>query len=255
MIVLDYMQDLARGAKEEQVRNRVGDIATDLRAISQLLDCCMVAVCSVSRTYYGEKKQQQLRESPDPRVYLAAAKESGDVDYAAAVVVFIDLGIAPEKGMPRPGRLAVAKARHGDPAYCGARFHGASGRWVADASALQDLAAEKQQQGAGVLRVEELVGPIVATITRAGRPLSKNDLEKELKGNAERLRAAIDYAADERLIVAVDIDPRTGRSWKGGGIRWGLPVVAAAALPEVPRDPSLVGFLGNISRDDASSTT
>jgi hypothetical protein len=207
-VAVDYLQDMVRGSGESELRSRVGDYASALRAMSQGLDCPMIVVCSVSRSYYGAQKQATMRESDDPRVYLAAAKESGDVDYAAATVLFLDVDVAAEGSKSRPARIAVAKARHGDPAFVGARFTGYSGAWSGDAAALGELA--KGGRG-GERRAENVQARVLEMIRRLGRPMSKRAILVEVGGNAQDVRAAVDALVDARQVVALWNDPETGR--------------------------------------------
>ena len=144
VVVIDYLQDLARGA-EQQLRARVGDLATDARAMAQRLDAAVFAVSSVSRTFYGPKKAAEMRQAEDPTVYLAAAKESGDVDYAAARVLFLD--VEADRNQPeRDARIAVAKSRDGRAGFAGARFAGESGRWLASPGSLEVLSGPGQAE-------------------------------------------------------------------------------------------------------------
>jgi hypothetical protein len=133
---IDYIQDLARG-DEKGLRARVGNTAVALRVMSQRCDCSMIGLSSVSREFYGKNKAR-WRQSNDPTIYLAAAKESGDVDFAAGFVCFLDVE---EKGSPRLGRLAVAKARRGRTGFAGVEFYAASGRFKPSERALVALAA------------------------------------------------------------------------------------------------------------------
>jgi hypothetical protein len=145
LVVVDYLQELARGS-EHDLKARVGDIASHLRAMSQRLDGPMIGISSVSRLYYNPKKAAELREADDPTVYLGAAKESGDIEFAAAVVIFLDVDA--DDGMPsRPARIAVAKSRPGRTGFAGARFWGASGRWTADTEAVTALSAPGRAEG------------------------------------------------------------------------------------------------------------
>ena len=137
LVIVDYLQDLARGA-DKDVRTRIGDIATQLRAIAQRHDCAMLAVSSVARSVLRPKRAAEMRQADDPAVYLAAAKESGDVDYASAVVAFLD--VEDDRDQPeRDARIAVAKSRHGRVGFAGARFAGASGRWLASPGSAEVL--------------------------------------------------------------------------------------------------------------------
>jgi KaiC/GvpD/RAD55 family RecA-like ATPase len=143
MVVIDYLQDLARGTDERGVRAKIGGLATVCRAMSQHRDCVMLVISSVSRTYYGIKRAEELRKAEDATAYLAAAKESGDVDYAAAAVVFLDV-VPPEPGAGfRCARLAVAKSRHGETGFVGARFVGATGAWSEAADEVVEAAGKR----------------------------------------------------------------------------------------------------------------
>ncbi|MBX3159612.1 MAG: bifunctional DNA primase/polymerase [Deltaproteobacteria bacterium] len=140
VVFVDYLQDLARGVDAAGVRAKVGDLAQRLRAMAQALDAAFVVVSSVSRAYYGTARQEALRNSDDASVYLAAAKESGDVDYAAAVVLFLDVMVREGEADFRAARIAVAKSRHGRTGFVGARFYGATGRWEEHGLALAAMA-------------------------------------------------------------------------------------------------------------------
>jgi KaiC/GvpD/RAD55 family RecA-like ATPase len=148
VVFVDYLQDLARGADASNVRGKIGDIASRLRAMAQARDCAIVAVSSVSRAYYGATKAQSMREAEDATVYLAAAKESGDVDYAAAVVIFLDVLPRDEGTDHRMVRIAIAKSRHGTTGIVGARFFGATGRWepAPDALAVMSIDARTDRR-------------------------------------------------------------------------------------------------------------
>jgi hypothetical protein len=212
LVVVDYMQDLARGGDERGLRQRVGDIATTLRVMSQKLDLPLIAISSVSRGYYGASKQESLRESTDPRVYLAAMKESGDVDYAAATAIFLDVGNAAEGQDARPARIALAKCRHGEVGFVGARFRGATGRWSADAAALGELAGKERMQVADERALEDaraLVEPIHAGVRRDGQmgPPTCNEViavvGASLGFGKTRTQVALNRALADGLVVAV----------------------------------------------------
>jgi len=145
LIVVDYLQDLARGA-ERDVRGRVGDHAGSLRAMSQRLDCPLIGVSSVSRTFYSAKRAADFRAFDDATVYLAAAKESGDVDYAAARVLFLDAEDDRDKP-ERDVRIAVAKSRDARTGFAGARMVGESGRWLPAPEVVETMAVKDKADG------------------------------------------------------------------------------------------------------------
>jgi archaellum biogenesis ATPase FlaH len=137
VIVVDYMQQLIRGGDGENLRGRVGDVASSLRTVSQGLSCPVVSVLSVSRQYYGLARDT-TKNIDDATTFLAAAKESGDVDYDCAVVLFLDVDHSESSG-PSAARIAVAKCRHGETGFVGARFDGITGRWTESAEALEAI--------------------------------------------------------------------------------------------------------------------
>lgn len=102
------------------------------REFSQRNDCAVIAVSSVARAWYSPEKAQDLREMNDATVYLGAAKESGDFEFAMSWVIFVDVVSEAEPGRDfRLGRLGVAKCRAGEGLgkFAGAKFYGATGRW------------------------------------------------------------------------------------------------------------------------------
>ena len=162
LVIVDFLQDLARGS-EREMRGRVGDLATDLRAMSQRLDCPMVAISSVARSYYNERRAEDMRKLDDPTVYLAAAKESGDVDYASAAVMFLD--VEKDEGSPtRAARIAVAKSRHGRTGFAGARFVGSNGRWLPEAGAVAAMSASGRTERVTSSKNDEADAAVVRTV-------------------------------------------------------------------------------------------
>ena len=202
-IVVDYMQDLARGDNAEGERHRVGQVARKLRIIAQSLDCPVWAVCSVGREFYNQATIEKLRKSDDARVYMRAAKESGDVDFAAATVLFLDVGIEPEGGGMRPARIAVAKCRHGRTGFAGARFDGATGRWIGDASALLELSAPATEARAisAKANVDE---DVIIAFVRSGQRMTQRELRDAVPGlSKQRTEDAIKSAVARGRLVRV----------------------------------------------------
>lgn len=127
-ILLDYVQQLARG---EDARAKVGDLTLKLRKMSQLLDTVVIAVFSTSREFYAGGKIEKLRTKNDPTGFLVAAKESGDIEYDCANLIYLDVDQL-VTGQPKPARAVVARARTGEPGFAGYRAHLDVGRWVPD---------------------------------------------------------------------------------------------------------------------------
>jgi hypothetical protein len=161
-------------------------------------------VCSGSRAYYGKSKADALRKSVDASDYLAAMKESGDVDYAAAVVLFLDVS-EPENGS-RIARIAVAKSRHGETGFAGARFYGATGRWESDTMAaiamMPDARDERRREIAekeSDARVLEMVREHGPCVWRDIRPLCGTGAEADRAKSRLILSGALEEFQDSGL--------------------------------------------------------
>lgn len=144
LIALDYVQQLTRGT-EDNMRNRVGDLTLKLRKLSQLLDTPVIAVFTTSREFYAPSNIEKLRIANDPIGYLRAAKESGDIEYDCANLIYLDVdqGVV---GQPKPARAVVARARMGQAGFAGYRAHLDIGRWVPDALATSELVSGGARQ-------------------------------------------------------------------------------------------------------------
>lgn len=202
---VDYLQELARGDDIKQIRNSVTRVAVMFRMLSQRLDASIIAVSSVSRQAYGAAAMA-TRALDDPTAYLPLAKESGDVDYAAATIVFLDVADhdpkAPSPDGWRPGRIAVAKSRHGETGFAGVRFHGATGQWEAFSQGVEALSADARAAHDQNRKGSELEERIIATVrelscyppaqTGASALLSRSDLVAKVGGKVTQTRAALD---------------------------------------------------------------
>lgn len=200
LLIVDYLQDLARGIDERSVRGKVGDLATVFRSISQTLDCPVLLISSVSRSYYGKSKADALRASDDATGYLAAAKESGDVDYAAAVVLFLDVEPASES-KHRLARIAVAKSRLGRSGFAGARFFGATGRWEPDVTATVALAPEGRQQSKDTKLENEIRTKIMSVLREHPEGLSRKDLKDHLPHSTNKVANIIAVMRDKEHLI------------------------------------------------------
>jgi KaiC/GvpD/RAD55 family RecA-like ATPase len=200
LIMVDYMQEMARADDKEGRYAANTAVAVAFRMISQRLDCAVVTVSSVNRNGYGAQAQAH-RQADDPTVYLAFAKESGDIDYAAATICFVDVADEHDGFGWKPGRIAVAKSRHGEVGFAGVRFHGATGRWEAFNDGVAALSGNAQIEQKAAKRMEEDEQRIVAKVRelRAYGPehlLDKSSLVTAVGINTQRGGQAI-----ERLVV------------------------------------------------------
>lgn len=223
MVVIDYLQDLARGVDERGVRSKIGGLATICRAMSQQLDCVMLVISSVSRSYYGMKRASELRQAEDATAYLAAAKESGDVDYAAAAVVFLDVVGAEQGAGFRCARLAVAKSRHGETGFVGARFAGATGAWIEAPDEVVEAAGKRAAaKAAGEGDQDDMV--MLAAVVQAagdGRYLTRNKWREKADRPStlgeSRAESAIDRLVAAGRLMKLEMHPRTGHGVNNGG--------------------------------------
>jgi replicative DNA helicase len=83
LIIVDYLQRMARAIKEttgtKELREAVTALTERLRSVASELDCCVLAVASMNRASgYGKNSENNV---------LAAAKESGDIEYTADVMM------------------------------------------------------------------------------------------------------------------------------------------------------------------------
>lgn len=113
LVIVDYLQLMAKASSELRgmatVRERVETLGTMLRELSARLRSPVLALASQNRAEggYGDGKKGSAS--------LASLKESGDIEYAADVVIFLTPN--PERGAIYPARavdLTVAKNRNGD---------------------------------------------------------------------------------------------------------------------------------------------
>lgn len=213
VVIVDYLQDLARGGDADGTKRMVGDLSMHLRAMAQALDCVVLVVSSVSRSWYGQAKADSMRNSGNAEIYLTAVKESGDVDYAAATVMFLD--VAPPGDLAgRPARIAVAKARRGETGFAGARFHGASGAWADDPGALSAMTPEAVQSAKHEAKACDIEAKVIDVLQRLG-PKRKTALIDLIDGKDAPIRAAINgmlLAQPARLVELAGVLHLPGRA-------------------------------------------
>lgn len=164
-IVIDYVQLLARGG-EDGMRARVGELTLKIRKLAQILDTFIIAVFSTSREYYGGDRMEKLRILNDPTAYLKAAKESGDIEFDCATILFLDVDQLAQ-GLPKPSRAVVARCRVGEVGFAGYRAHLDTGLWLPDPLAASEFVnggARKQEQKTAVMHTDEQL--VLQTVAR-----------------------------------------------------------------------------------------
>lgn len=199
-ITVDYVQMLASGGDDR--KNDVGSLTMGLRILAQQLDTVLLAVFASRRDFYGGGKLELLREADDPTLFLAAAKECGDIEFHCATLVFLDVDkLAP---LPKPARIAVARARIGDPGFAGARAQLDIGRWYGDPAAAVEMtgSARKEKQNLGALEADmlKLLDIIARMPNRAWRDL------RSVFGGAQRADMARAELMKSGRIEEVDFE-------------------------------------------------
>lgn len=202
IIVLDYLQDFARGGSADETRHRVDGMAGMLRQLAQELETHVAVVSSVSRGFYDLSKKT---DRDDPVVWLSAAKESGGVDYAAALVTGVEVGPRVDGQTWKWARLALAKVRRGETGYVGMRFYGASGRWVEDPAALAHMALEQRGEQHAIATARSDDDKVLERVCALPEPLAKRALRAVCGIGAGRADASISRLLASGVLTAMDV--------------------------------------------------
>ena len=143
VIAIDYIQLMARGSGTD-TRFKVGELTMFARQLAQDLDTLVIGVFTTMRTSYSNKKgEEQMRAANDPTAYLGAAKESGDIEFDCATLMYLDVDKLCE-GATKPARIAVARVRYGNIGFVGVRARLDIGSFKDDPSALAEFASEER---------------------------------------------------------------------------------------------------------------
>lgn len=178
IVAIDYLQLLARGAAD-QMRHKVGELSAAGRRLSQQFDTLVLAVLTTSRDAYGGKNAEAMRTANDPTVYLRAAKESGDIEFDCATLMYLDVDKLHD-GPDKPARLAVARCRYGNVGFCGLRAQLAYGKFYEDETALKAFDAETRKERAAAESLEASCQRLLDTVDKlAGCAIA--DLQKHAK--------------------------------------------------------------------------
>jgi replicative DNA helicase len=172
-VVIDYLQNFGRGAVDEDRRHVISAASDAITSWTRATGGTALVVSSVSRAMY----QSDDKLSPDD--FLAAAKESGDLEYDSSTVLFLAVPKPPLGGVSE-GRLVISKARFGGVGTVGMRFDGPSGRFseLAEAdlsdderealTAIQAGAKTQDDIAQAVGCRKEAVGPILDHLAQVG---------------------------------------------------------------------------------------
>ncbi len=124
-VVLDYLQGLARNPDEDR-RLAVGAVSDGITTWSRTTGGVVLAVSSIARASYFNTDTKGAAD------FVNAAKESGDIEFDASSVLFLDVA-APPLGGKSEGRLHVSKSRFGTVGTVGVIFDGPTGTFEEDA--------------------------------------------------------------------------------------------------------------------------
>lgn len=104
LIVVDYLT-LVRG-DGDKTTDRVGDVAQRLKVLAKELDCIVIALSQMSR---------ECEKRPDKRGQLSDLRDSGEIEQAADVVIFLYREELYQPDTPNKGviEMIVRKNRHG----------------------------------------------------------------------------------------------------------------------------------------------
>lgn len=226
IIIIDYLQVLAV-EDEDQRRLSVTKVATKLRRLARALDAAVLAISSVSRAYYGAAKKKAAADAEEnPRDWLAAAKESGDVEYASAVFIYLDRDPDVDALGESSARLIVAKSRRGLTGFVGVRFHGPSGAFAPHGGALTVMAPPS--------RGGKVESRILAFVRGAAyQPMTSTELREVIRGASKGDKdAAIErMISDGRLALQESLRPNTA-----GKQRKVVLIVAGAKLAQTTKE-------------------
>ena len=205
MLIVDSIQAIARSpgyAHIDSMRGRVDAVMADLRNATSS-GSIVIATSEVGRAFYKCGSDAP----PDP---LAAAKESGGVEYAvdlllvlASVPGSMATSIDREKPDGRPRRMAHA-TRSGPRSSCRSE-QARCAPSKDDREAIAEAAQERT--------LARLVGELPAALVRSRAPVTSLDaLFALIRGMAATRRAAIHDALADGVVIAV---PDTSRRKEG----------------------------------------
>jgi RecA/RadA recombinase len=206
VIAIDYIQLMARGQLTE-MRHRVGELTSRCRRAAQELDTVVLGVFTTQRQSYSNKKsEEQMRAANDPTAYLGAAKESGDIEFDCATLMYLDVDKLAE-GPNKPARIAVARCRVGDIGFVGVRAKLDIGKFCGDPTALAEFASEARASMRDEASMEAACALLLTALAEMpGRPW--RDVQARVSSNKGVKRTLVDRARD-KLIADKVIEKRT----------------------------------------------
>lgn len=168
-----------------------------------ILDGDEHAIVRLLRAHYSAtaRKLRKQATDEDPRDWLACAKESGEIEYDAALLMVLDVGDdADSVTHTRPARLIVAKSRQGGEGFYGLRFHGPSGLFLPDDKAAGEMkATAKQTEAVDLAKIKIEIRKFM--MRRRKPPTSRNQIADAIHQGkrAERFAALDEMFEDGEL--------------------------------------------------------
>lgn len=132
LLVLDYLQHAARRMNPDDRRLATGALSDEIARYARDNRSAALVVSAVARGFYNDNQDKTAAD------FAGASKESGDIDYDAAGLFFLDCELCPPGGTS-PARLHVSKSRFSHGGTIGLEFNGRVGVFKSDpAGALTD---------------------------------------------------------------------------------------------------------------------
>lgn len=128
VMVLDYLQHAARRLNPEDRRLATAALSDELTRWARETASVGLVVSAVGRSFYLDNDDRR------PTDFVGAAKESGDVDFDAAGLLFLDCAPSPQDGYA-PAKLHLSKSRFSATGTVGLRFDAAVGLFRPDGEA------------------------------------------------------------------------------------------------------------------------
>jgi len=203
IVIVDYLQDLV-AVDAEDLRLAVSRLAVELRQLAIEFNTAIMAIAATGRAFYAPGAKKALVDADDPSAYLSAAKESGKVEFAASVILFLDTESKVSPSGDATARIAVAKARRGRKGFVGLRFHGPSGHWFSDADAVETMRLAKQAPTKPHVVSEDLKARILRFVRNSCEPPTRNDIASGIAANRREVLMALEVmvSGKNRMLVA-----------------------------------------------------
>ncbi len=191
IIAIDYVQLMARGVTQE-MRHKVGELSFRARKLAQKFDTVVLAVFTTARTMYNTQAVEKMRSAQDPTAYLGAAKESGDIEFDCATLMYLDVEKLHE-GPTKPAQIAVARCRQGDVGFVGLRAQLDVGRFHEDPSCVAEFASEARAAKRAA-DTEHSIAEAIMTVIREMPGRGWGEIQREV---TKRTRVRGGKAVDE----------------------------------------------------------